>query len=209
MMVNARDRGVFADDDPSTLSRRIAHVVAVLDRHDAAACPACAAPVCAHEVLFALAAGFEDEPLCLRCLAQELGRTPAAVRDSLLAYVHSKECLRRGWGLCGAREAAAGGRSAACPAATPAGTATPETTSRASSSSSVDTADAEWDAGDLGCGELVLDLRRRLSSLAPGALIRVRALDPGAPEDLPSWCRLTGHALVRAAPPDYWIRRKD
>jgi hypothetical protein len=29
--------------------------------------------------------------------------------------------------------------------------------------------DAEWDAGDLGCGDLVLELRGRLRALEPGA----------------------------------------
>ena len=70
-------------------------------------------------------------------------------------------------------------------------------------------AEAVWDAGDLGCGDLVLEVRRRLAALPPGAVLRVTATDPGAPLDLPAWCRLTGNALVRAEPPAYWIRRKE
>lgn len=66
-----------------------------------------------------------------------------------------------------------------------------------------------WDAGEMGCGELVLELRTRLAPLAPGTIFELTARDPGAPEDLPAWCRLTGHALVRAEPPRYWIRRRD
>jgi NifU-like protein involved in Fe-S cluster formation/TusA-related sulfurtransferase len=66
-----------------------------------------------------------------------------------------------------------------------------------------------WDAGDLGCGELVLELRGRLAAM-PGLVLRVIALDPGAPEDIPAWCRLTGHALVRQdeATSSYWIRAR-
>ncbi|MGH9076841.1 MAG: sulfurtransferase TusA family protein [Acidimicrobiales bacterium] len=67
---------------------------------------------------------------------------------------------------------------------------------------------AHWDAGDLGCGELVVVLRSRLASLAPGSLFQLVARDPGAPEDLPAWCRLTGHELVKADPPTYLIKRK-
>lgn len=67
---------------------------------------------------------------------------------------------------------------------------------------------AAWDAGDMGCGDLVLELRARLRALAPGQVLEVRALDPGAPEDIPAWCGLTGNRLVRAAPPKYWIERK-
>jgi predicted peroxiredoxin len=57
------------------------------------------------------------------------------------------------------------------------------------------------DAGHMGCGELVLQLRGRLADLAPGALFELVAHDQGAPEDLPSWCRLTGHKLVSAEHP--------
>jgi tRNA 2-thiouridine synthesizing protein A len=65
-----------------------------------------------------------------------------------------------------------------------------------------------WDAGAIGCGELVLELRFRLQSLQPGALFLLTATDPGARKDLPTWCRLTGHALVKHAHPHYWIRRR-
>ena len=57
-------------------------------------------------------------------------------------------------------------------------------------------AHATWDAGDLGCGELVLELRTRLGGLRPGEVFRLIARDPGAPQDLPAWCRMTGHTLV-------------
>jgi tRNA 2-thiouridine synthesizing protein A len=53
-----------------------------------------------------------------------------------------------------------------------------------------------------------MELRRVLLALAPGQVLHLRATDPGVVEDLPSWCRLTGHALVASSPPDYWIRKK-
>ena len=65
-----------------------------------------------------------------------------------------------------------------------------------------------WDAGDLGCGEIIIALRARVLALAPGSLLEVTARDLGAPEDLPSWCRLTGHELVEAEHPVYVIRRR-
>lgn len=65
-----------------------------------------------------------------------------------------------------------------------------------------------WDAGDAGCGELVMDLRRRLQRLEPGQELEVIANDRGAEADLPAWCRLTGNVLVSAAPPVYRIRRE-
>lgn len=69
--------------------------------------------------------------------------------------------------------------------------------------------DAEWDAGDMGCGELVLELRSRLEPLKPGQVLKLTARDPGAPADIPAWCRLTGQVLVDRRHPVYLIRRKE
>lgn len=66
-----------------------------------------------------------------------------------------------------------------------------------------------WDAGELGCGELVIVLRRRVAAIPVGADFELIARDLGAPEDLPSWCRLTGHRLVHAEHPRYVIRRQE
>jgi tRNA 2-thiouridine synthesizing protein A len=68
--------------------------------------------------------------------------------------------------------------------------------------------DAEWDAGDMGCGDLVLELRMRMKSMPSRQIFRLHATNPGAKEDIPSWCRLTGNALLEAAPPIYLIRKK-
>ncbi|MGH9123676.1 MAG: sulfurtransferase TusA family protein [Acidimicrobiales bacterium] len=65
-----------------------------------------------------------------------------------------------------------------------------------------------WDAGGLGCGELLLGLRRRLAPLPAGSLFELVATDAGVPVDLPSWCRLTGHELVGADRPVYLIRKR-
>lgn len=66
-----------------------------------------------------------------------------------------------------------------------------------------------WDAGGMGCGELVMQLRLKLRPLSPGDLFELIATDEGASEDIPAWCRLTGHALVEARAPRFLIRRKD
>ena len=71
------------------------------------------------------------------------------------------------------------------------------------------TPDAYLDVGDTLCGELALLLRAELLKLESGQVIQVVARDPAAPEDLPAWCELTGHALLRFEHPNYWIRRKD
>ena len=70
-------------------------------------------------------------------------------------------------------------------------------------------ADAHWDAGDLGCGELVLELRRRLELMQPGQLLELVAYDVGARADVPAWCRMMGHTLIADEHPVYRIRRKE
>jgi tRNA 2-thiouridine synthesizing protein A len=65
-----------------------------------------------------------------------------------------------------------------------------------------------WEAGELGCGQLASELRRHMEGVEPGDSLEVITHDPGAPVDLPAWCRMTGHALVSAEPPVYVIRRK-
>ncbi len=69
--------------------------------------------------------------------------------------------------------------------------------------------DQEWDAGDLGCGELVIRLRFLLKAMQPGQVIRVHATDSGAPQDLPAWCRMTGEVLLAHDPESnyYFIQR--
>jgi tRNA 2-thiouridine synthesizing protein A len=67
----------------------------------------------------------------------------------------------------------------------------------------------EWDAGDMGCGELVLELRFRLDTLKPGQIMKLVARDLGAPADIPAWCRMTGNPLVGGRPPVYLIQRKE
>ena len=69
--------------------------------------------------------------------------------------------------------------------------------------------DVVWDAGDLACGDLLLRLRVRMEAMRPGQVLRLVALDSGAPEDLPAWCRLTGHTLLAADHPVYLIRREE
>jgi tRNA 2-thiouridine synthesizing protein A len=66
----------------------------------------------------------------------------------------------------------------------------------------------EFDAGAMGCGELVLKLKVRISPLQPGQILHLIALDPGAVEDIPAWCRMTQHRMVSAQHPHYWIERK-
>jgi tRNA 2-thiouridine synthesizing protein A len=69
--------------------------------------------------------------------------------------------------------------------------------------------EATFDAGPMGCGEIVLELKFRFREMPAGARLFVHGTDPGLPEDLPAWCRMTGHTLVWAGHPYYLIQRRD
>jgi tRNA 2-thiouridine synthesizing protein A len=60
------------------------------------------------------------------------------------------------------------------------------------------TADAVLDLGETACGSLIMQIFERVGSLRPGQILEVRAYDRGALEDVPAWCRMTGHLLLRA-----------
>lgn len=60
-----------------------------------------------------------------------------------------------------------------------------------------------YDGGETGCGELLLDLLLFMKKQPDGAVVDVRALDPGAPLEIPAWCRLTKHELLSSEHPLY------
>jgi tRNA 2-thiouridine synthesizing protein A len=178
------------DDDP----RPLRQLRAVAGRP----CSACGGRCSAFEAVWSITLGLGDAPRCLSCLGHGLGREPEDLLAQLTDYVDRRACYRRAWEEAGRLEA----NGPPCPVSAP----TPYP-GRAIELTPPEPA-AEWDAGDLGCGDLVLALRARLAALPAGAVLRVRATDPAAPEDLPAWCRMTGHPLVSAAHPIYLIRRK-
>ncbi len=184
-------------EDPERTAEVIADLVALRG----ATCKACARRICAHEALVSRCLGFLAAPRCLECLARGLEREPQALRNEVYVYIQHQPCLRRGWEWADAEERA-------CSLSRSALRSEPPAPVRAASESAPPVAHAHWDAGDLGCGELVLELRMRMSALAPGEVFALTATDPGALEDLPAWCRMTGHTLVALAPPRYWIRHK-
>lgn len=168
-------------------------------------CRDCGRPYAAREAVGTIALGFKDAPRCLPCLAGRLGRAADDLRADLVAYARRRECYARAW----AEAERLDGPAPDWPPLAAAGQV------RGTESSSPQPADpdpgpaAAWDAGDMGCGELVLALRGRLNALPAGAVLKVTATDPAAPEDLPAWCRLTGNPLVRMSHPQYHIRRKE
>lgn len=60
--------------------------------------------------------------------------------------------------------------------------------------------------GELGCGDLIYELKLQFDRADPGAKVRVVTADPGAPKDIPEWCRMTGHVLLERDAPFYVIQ---
>ena len=176
-------------DDEDSLPLRELHRLA------GGRCHGCGVGYEPHDAVFSIAMGFKTTPRCLACLAKGFDRPTEAFRTELIEYVHRRECYLRAW-----READRMSQKHT--------TTTTTVTERSPSPVLPSQSTEEWDVGDLGCGDLVLALRVRLKALPNGAVLTVRATDPAAPEDLPSWCRLTGHTMIEAKHPSYTIRRK-
>ncbi len=170
-----------------------------VDQLSAKPCHDCREAICGHHVLFSVAMGFKTAVRCLGCLARGLQQEPEELRGQLLRYVRERDCYTRAWTHASSLEACS------CVTALEASSQSDDQTEADSSGVSViDT----WDAGDMGCGDLVLALRIRLNKISAGGVIKVIATDPAAPEDLPAWCRMTGNRLVAMAHPEYHIERK-
>jgi len=171
-------------------------------------CNRCESALCHHESLFSISMGFKNAPLCCACLAAELEREPLQMRDELWSFIVHRPCHRAGWAWANREEGYDPGALPGClwPS--------PGKTERPYQSELIEKGDESyeneaWDAGDIACGDLVLELRMRLRAMKPGQVLRTKATDPGAREDIPAWCRLTGHKLLGAEHPQYWIERKE
>jgi tRNA 2-thiouridine synthesizing protein A len=178
-------------------------------------CAGCSTAICGHEALMSLTMGFKDAPRCWSCLAGEMGYAKDALRDHIFAYITHRSCHYEGWRWASQEEGFEPGNLPGCLWPT---NSTNHNEQEWKLSNSVLNGmpvadidanfDAEWDAGNIGCGDLVLELRNKISILKPGQIFRLRATDSGAPEDLPAWCRMTGHTLVSSHHPIYLIKRK-
>ena len=60
--------------------------------------------------------------------------------------------------------------------------------------------DQVLDLGEVGCGQLVMELMLAMNDIAPGQTLLVTAYDPSAAGDIAAWCRMTGNTLLYTLP---------
>jgi tRNA 2-thiouridine synthesizing protein A len=188
--------------------KRMRALIDELKLRQDARCSATGAELGPHEVLASIALGRRDAPLCLAELARAEGQSPGKLRERVVQYMAARPCFGGAWLWAG--EQSGHGRLLDPPLGWSGGETSAAGKETAADEATGAVAETEvWNAGDLACGDLVLELRTRLRALKPGQVIKLTATDVGAPEDIPSWCRLTGNRLVKAEKPNYWIQRKD
>ena len=68
--------------------------------------------------------------------------------------------------------------------------------------------DDEFDGGEETCGRVIINLHLYIRDQEPGLRILVISRDPGAPMELPAWCRMTKNELTEIQHPYYLITLK-
>ena len=165
-----------------------------------------------HDTVLSLLMGHKARPLCMACLARFSEEEPGDLVKRSHRHLARLDCYFAGWqysdkkyvelGL--PRPDYLGELSESEPI-----TDSDPSPSQSNTSAGAPASATDWDAGDMGCGDLVLELRTRVAELEPGAVLQITATDPGAHGDLPAWCRVTKNPLVHQEHPRYWIQRRD
>jgi len=200
----------------ATDERMIEQLQLKVDALRGSVCSVCERGICGHEILFSIAMGVSDKPRCAGCLAQGMGTPASQLRDHLRAHFQQRDCYGEVWRRENEREHFAGDSLPRClwseaesPVAHAAVAASDAIVKPLEAADVLGLASEAWDAGDMACGDLVLALRLRVNALAAGTRLKLTARDPGATEDIPAWCRMTGHSLLAQHHPHYWIQKKE
>ena len=191
-------------------------------------CPETGIAIGAHEHLLCIVYGYAEEPMSWPALVKRVGGDKAKLCGEAWAYMQARDCFRKAWEWANEQEPDASllrlvknssssdvtvtVKPSSLSGVTGSDRAPEEQVGQGQRQDGQDpyqiTVARDWDAQDMGCGDLLLELRTRLAELEPGEVLRIRATDLGAPEDIPAWCGLVGHSLLAAKHPLYWIQRR-
>jgi tRNA 2-thiouridine synthesizing protein A len=204
---------------------RTALLLEAMEKRPTGSCVRCQAEMSSHEVVIAHAMGFKDRFTCPDCIAKALGKPTPEFLEHVLRHIEHRPCFLQAWKWASKFHGL--GETLRPPRLFPGQPSLPTNNESVTPEGMADIRDPvpgsgpeptsandpsaghKWDAGDMGCGDLVLELRIKLQAMAAGQLLEVRATDPGAPEDIPAWCGMTSHVLVIANHPTYVIRRRE
>ncbi len=65
------------------------------------------------------------------------------------------------------------------------------------------------DLGEGGCDVgATLKARNLVATLEIGQVLEIRTTDPGVREDVPAWCRMTGHEFLGSTGHRYFVRKR-
>lgn len=197
----------LADEDEDDVP--LPKLMSDLDRITGTRCGRCEHTLCGHEGLVAIVLGQAARPLCIACLAEGLGTDASELAAGVFAHVRRRDCFSKACSVASEREGFGAGVAPVCVFAVAAIASAGELEPGSGAAADRPAATDRWDAGDKGCGELVLELFMRLKAAPAGTVLALRATDLAAPLDIPAWCSLTGNRLVYAAPPEYLIAKKE
>ena len=60
-------------------------------------CSECGAPICQRAFTINLALGYDEEQLCLNCLALKHEKSPTEIFELGFHYVQNRDCFRKAW----------------------------------------------------------------------------------------------------------------
>jgi TusA-related sulfurtransferase len=63
------------------------------------------------------------------------------------------------------------------------------------------------DCTGMRCPRPIIEIARRIGSVAVGETVELLADDPATAPDLAAWCRMRGHTLLRSDPPRFRVVR--
>ncbi len=183
-------------------------VIAEVELRWSMPCTGCERALTGHDAVISLLMGQRDLPRCAACLADGVNQPLEAFIRHARTNIRRLECYRAGWLYADRRLAQMERDPSACWASEyPMGdTEEDDDLDELESSAGAPQHAAFFDADDMSCGDLVLELRNQMKKLQAGEVLQVRAIDPGAPEDLPAWGRVTRNQLIHQESPLYWFR---
>jgi len=67
---------------------------------------------------------------------------------------------------------------------------------------------SEWDTGNLSAGEILIQLKKKIASMNPGNILKLKTKESSLKDALFSWSLLTGNQLLKSKESEFYIKRR-